>query len=68
VDGTFPGIENVIQSFWHGWIYSINVISQDNGEIYLRTFFLFSNEKFGDEVSLKIINNFDLKNPHTDIR
>lgn len=61
VNGIFPEIERVVQSFWKFWINNINVLYENrNGSIGMFTFFPFANQSCGNETSLKLINTFNV--------
>lgn len=60
LNGVFVEIDEIFKRFWIHWIYNVNVLSEENdGKIFMHTFFPFTKESCGDEVSLTLINQFD---------
>lgn len=61
LDGIFPEVELILHRFWSFWIHNVGVLSEDpSGNIVLKTFFPYSNEKCGSELNLIKINEFNL--------
>ena len=62
VNGMFTEIGSVVRSFWISSIHHINVIVEEkNGTISLLTFYPFTSESCGNDSSLQLINQFNLK-------
>ena len=60
LNGVFTEINEILERFWSYWIYDINILSEsDDGNISMFTFFPFSNENCGTEISLTLINQFN---------
>lgn len=62
VNGTFNGLNKIIETFWKLWIYNINVICKErDGTISLSTFYPYTNKSCGNNTNLQVVNRFDPK-------